>query len=457
MSTAILEPTHDYEAERLLEESRARTGTAFDRREVVVEGLVAVTLAAVALAMAVLSPGDGTVSVATSVVLILLYAAARQVGFEIATGYTCPVILVLVPMLFLLPPQLVPAHVAAGLLVGALVSRSRGRRMGARAVLAVGLSWHAVGPALVFVVAGVTSPDLADWPVYIMALGAMFVTDAVVSAFADRVGLGVPLRAMIRPALWVYAVDAALAPIGFLCAYLAADAAVGVLLVIPLIALLWLFARERTWRIDQAIELSGAYRGTALLLGDVVEYDHDYTGSHSRDVVELALAVGVRMRLSAAQLRNLEFGALLHDVGKIAVPKSIINKPGPLNDAEWEIMRRHTIEGQRMLDSVGGVLTRVGEIVRASHEDYDGTGYPDRLAGDEIPIEARICAACDAFNAMTTDRAYRPAMSEPEALAELERCAGTQFDPHVVAALQPIISTSRSAPARVHAAVAALT
>ena len=456
MSTAILEPTHDYEAERLLEASRARTGTAFDRREVVVEGLVALTLAAVALAMAVLSPGDGTVSVATSVVLILLYAAARQVGFEIATGYTCPVILVLVPMLFLLPPQLVPAHVAAGLLVGALVSRSRDRRMGARAVLAVGLSWHAVGPALVFVVAGVTSPDLADWPVYIIALGAMFMTDAVVSAFADRVGLGVPLRAMIRPALWVYAVDAALAPIGFLCAYLAADAAIGVVLVIPLIALLWQFARERTWRLDQAIELSGAYRGTALLLGDVVEYDHDYTGSHSRDVVELALAVGVRMRLSAAQLRNLEFGALLHDVGKIAVPKSIINKPGPLNDAEWEIIRRHTIEGQRMLDSVGGVLTRVGEIVRASHEDYDGTGYPDGLAGDAIPIEARICSACDAFSAMTTDRAYRPAMSEPEALAELERCAGTQFDPHVVAALQTVVSTSRSAATHIDAAVAAV-
>jgi HD-GYP domain-containing protein (c-di-GMP phosphodiesterase class II) len=456
MSTAILEPTHEHEAELLLEASRARTGTAFDRREVVVEGLVAVTLAAVAIAMAVLGPRDGTFSVATSVVLILLYAAARQVGFEIATGYTCPVILVLVPMLFLIPPQFVPAHVAAGLLVGALVSRSRGRRMGARAVLAVGLSWHSVGPALVFVVAGVTSPDLADWPVYLLALGAMFITDAVVSSFADRVGLGVPLRAVVRPTLWVYAVDAALAPIGFMCAYLAADAAIGVLLVMPLIGLLWLFARERSRRIDQAIELSGAYRGTALLLGNVVEYDHDYTGSHSRDVVELALAVGQRLRVSPVQQRNLELGALLHDVGKIAVPKAIIDKPGPLNDGEWEIMRRHTIEGQRMLDSVGGMLTRVGVIVRASHEDYDGSGYPDGLAGDAIPIEARICSACDAFSAMTTDRPYRPAMSEPEALAELERCAGTQFDPRVVTALQMLVSTSRSVAARIDTAVGPL-
>ena len=444
MSTTILEPAHDEDAELLLEASRARLGTPFDRREVVVEGLVAITLAAVAIAMATLMPSDSRFALGTSVLLILLYAAARQVGFEIATGYTCPVILVLVPMLFLLPPQLVPAHVAAGLLVGALVSRSRGRRLGARAVLAVGLSWHAVGPAVVFVVAGVTGPDLADWPVYLLALGAMFVTDAVVSSFADRVGLGVPLRAVIRPTLWVYAVDAALAPVGFLCAYLAVDSPRGVLLVMPLIGLLWLFARERSRRIDQAIELSGAYRGTALLLGNVVEYDHNYTGSHSRDVVELALAVGQRLRLTPAQLRNLEFGALLHDVGKIAVPKEILNKPGPLNDAEWEVMRRHTIEGQRMLDSVGGVLTRVGVIVRASHEHYDGTGYPDRLAGDAIPIEARICSACDAFSAMTTDRAYRNAMSAAEALAELQRCAGTQFDGHVVAALEAFVSTSRS-------------
>ena len=444
MSTTFLTPAQDHEAELLLEAARARTGTKFDRRELVVEGLVAATLAAVALAMAVFLPSDRPFALGTSVVLILLYATARQVGFEIATGYTCPVILVLVPMLFLLPAQLVPAHVAAGLLVGALLSRSRGRRWSARAVLAVGLSWHSVGPALVFVAAGIADPGLADWPVYLLALGAMFATDAVVSSFADRVGLGVPLRAVVRPTLWVYAVDAALAPIGFLCAYLAADTPVGVLLIAPLIGLLWVFARERTRRIDHAIELSGSYRGTALLLGNVLEYDHNYTGAHSRDVVELALAVGKRLALSPAQLRNLEFGALLHDVGKITVPKAIINKPGPLDDDEWAIMRRHTIEGQRMLDSVGGVLTRVGEIVRASHEDYDGSGYPDGLAGDAIPIEARICSACDAFSAMTTDRAYRPAMSENEALEELRHCAGTQFDPRVVVALETLVRTSRS-------------
>ncbi|MEA2134999.1 MAG: hypothetical protein QOC68_2908 [Solirubrobacteraceae bacterium] len=445
MSTAILPPTHDHEAELLLEASRARMGTAFDRRELVVEGFVAFALAAVAVAMAVFL-GDGSFAIGTSLLLVLLYAVARQVGFEIATGYTCPVVLVLVPMLFLLPAQLIPAHVAAGLLLGALVTRARGRRTSARAVLAIGQSWHSVGPALVFVAAGVTTPDLRDWPVYLLALGAMLVTDAAVSSFADRVGLGVSLRTIVRPTLWVYAVDAALAPIGFLCAYLAADSLIGVLLVMPLTGLLWLFARERSWRIDQAIELSGAYRGTALLLGNVVEFDHEYTGSHSRDVVDLALAVGERLRLGPAQLRNLEFGALLHDVGKIAVPKEIINKPGPLDDAEWAVIRRHTLEGQRMLEGVGGALTRVGLIVRASHEDFDGAGYPDGLSGEAIPIEARICSACDAFCAMTTDRAYRSAVSQQEALTELQRCSGTQFDPRVVAALTESVAEAQVCP-----------
>jgi HD-GYP domain-containing protein (c-di-GMP phosphodiesterase class II) len=132
---------------------------------------------------------------------------------------------------------------------------------------------------------------------------------------------------------------------------------------------------------------------------------------------------------------NLEFGALLHDVGKIAVPKEILHKDGPLSEDEWTVMRQHTVEGQRMLETVGGVLGAVGRIVRSSHERWDGKGYPDGLAGEAIPVEARICAASDAFSAMTTDRPYRAAMSLEAAIAELERNAGTQFDPRVVEAL----------------------
>jgi HD-GYP domain-containing protein (c-di-GMP phosphodiesterase class II) len=209
-----------------------------------------------------------------------------------------------------------------------------------------------------------------------------------------------------------------------------------VLLALPMIALLGLFARERQHRVDSTLELSSAYRGTALLLGDVLEADDEYTGIHSRQVVELSLAVADALRLDATARRNTEFGALLHDVGKIRVPSSIIKKPDRLNAAEWEIMRRHTIAGEDMLKQVGGTLTRVGSIVRSSHERYDGEGYPDGLAGEAIPIEARIISACDAYNAMTTDRPYRAALGAAVALEELRRCAGSQFDPVVVAALE---------------------
>jgi len=197
-------------------------------------------------------------------------------------------------------------------------------------------------------------------------------------------------------------------------------------------------SRERETRIEQALELSAAYQGTALLLGDVVEADHAYTGSHSRDVVELSLAVSDDLGLDLEQRRSVEFAALLHDVGKIAVPQEIIDKPGALDDAEWEIMRRHTIEGESMLNRVGGVLADVGRIVRSSHEHYDGSGYPDGLAGEQIPIEARIVTCCDAFSAMTTTRSYRKAMSVEAAVAELNACSGTQFDPEVVRALVAI-------------------
>jgi putative nucleotidyltransferase with HDIG domain len=209
--------------------------------------------------------------------------------------------------------------------------------------------------------------------------------------------------------------------------------------VIPLAAVLAVLSRERQARIDQALELSSAYQGTALLLGDVVEADDAYTGSHSRGVVELSLAVADRLGLDSRQRRNVEFAALLHDVGKIAVPKEIINKPGPLDDEEWKIMHRHTIEGEEMLNRVGGVLAEVGRIVRSSHEHYDGSGYPDGLVGEQIPIEARVVTCCDAFSAMTTTRSYRKALPLQTAIEELRKCAGTQFDPRVAETLEAIV------------------
>jgi HD-GYP domain-containing protein (c-di-GMP phosphodiesterase class II) len=131
--------------------------------------------------------------------------------------------------------------------------------------------------------------------------------------------------------------------------------------------------------------------------------------------------------------------ALLHDVGKIRIPSEIINKPGKLDDAERAIIETHTIEGEEMLERVGGLLGHVGRLVRSCHEHWDGNGYPDRLAGEAIPLVARIVCACDAFSAMTTDRPYRAARTEAEAVEEMVRCAGTQFDPDVVAALARVV------------------
>ena len=125
------------------------------------------------------------------------------------------------------------------------------------------------------------------------------------------------------------------------------------------------------------------------------------------------------MKVDPRDRQTLEFAAMLHDVGKIAIPKEILNKPAKLTDEEFAVMKKHTIEGQYMLDRVGGLLGSVGEIVRSCHERWDGKGYPDGLKGEEIPLAARIVFTCDAYNAMTTDRVYRPALAREEALLEL--------------------------------------
>jgi HD-GYP domain-containing protein (c-di-GMP phosphodiesterase class II) len=177
-----------------------------------------------------------------------------------------------------------------------------------------------------------------------------------------------------------------------------------------------------------------------MLLGDVVEADDAYTGGHSRDVVGLVLAVSDKLGLDSRSRRDAEFAALLHDVGKVRVPAEIINKPGPLDSAERAVINRHTIDGEQMLEKVGGLLGDVGRVVRASHEHWDGSGYPDGLAGEAIPLVARIVTTCDAFSAMTTDRPYRRARSHEQAVAELRACSGTQFDPRVVEALCDVAS-----------------
>ena len=154
-------------------------------------------------------------------------------------------------------------------------------------------------------------------------------------------------------------------------------------------------------------------------------------GEHLHDVAKLATAVGRELDMSPEELDEVARAAELHDVGKVAIPDAILNKPGPLDEAEWSFMRRHTIIGERILLSAPA-LRPVARLVRSSHERWDGSGYPDGLAGEEIPLGARVVAVCDAFDAMTTDRPYRSKRSERSALRELVACASVQFDPRVV-------------------------
>jgi len=428
--------------ERLFARGRARAVTAPSGRERPVEAGAAVAFLAVALAMALLIPSPRSLHASTLAILVAAYVVTCRAKFDLADGYTVPTELILVPMLFLLPTPAVPLVVSISWALGRLIDYATGKTSVRRAFQVFGDCWHAVGPALVLIVAGAQIFSWDEWPVYALALLAQFAFDFAASAARGGLIDGTSPRVGLRLIAPVYALDAALAPIGLLTAFAAIELGPSIcLLVVPLAAVLTVLSHERQVRVDQALELSSAYQGTAMLLGDVVEADDAYTGSHSRGVVDLSLAVSDRLGLDSRQRRNVEFAALLHDVGKIAVPKEIINKAGPLDGAEWKIMRRHTLEGEAMLNRVGGVLTEVGRIVRSSHEHFDGSGYPDGLAGEEIPIEARIVTCCDAFSAMTTTRSYRKAMPEGVALTELHACVGTQFDPEVVAALAQIVAS----------------
>lgn len=421
--------------EQLFAQGRERAVAPAHGRERAVELWVAAAFLVAAGALATIAASPRDLDLGVAAVLAIAYVIACQARFDVADGYTVPTELVLVPMLFLLPTPLVPLIVSVSWVVGRIVEYATGQASVARAFHVLGDSWHAFGPALVLVLAGAQVFDWGDWPVYLLALLAQFAFDYTATALRARLIDGMPPGESLRLLAPVYGLDAALAPIGLLIAFASIEMGPAIpLLAIPLALVLAVLSRERETRIEQALELSAAYQGTAMLLGDVVEADDAYTGSHSRGVVEMSLEVGDRLGLDPRQRRNVEFAALLHDVGKIAVPKEIINKPGPLNDDEWAVMRRHTIEGEAMLSRVGGVLSEVGSIVRSSHEHHDGSGYPDGLSGEEIPIEARIVTCCDAFSAMTTTRSYRKAMPVADAIAELRACSGTQFDPEVVEA-----------------------
>lgn len=187
-------------------------------------------------------------------------------------------------------------------------------------------------------------------------------------------------------------------------------------------------------RFTQSEDPDSPVEAVLAALTTALDSRDQYTSAHSQATVVLARAVGAHLGLGIDALLELERVAALHDVGKLGVPTEIIRKEGPLTELEWDVMRRHPAIGQRILNSVPE-LAWIARAVRHCHERWDGKGYPERLAGEEIPLASRIVFACDAYQAMTSDRPYRPAMDRSDAIRELQDGAGSQFDPQIVQTL----------------------
>jgi putative nucleotidyltransferase with HDIG domain len=419
--------------------ARARTAAAF----AVVGGAAAFAL----------FPTDRPFSWTLFLLLIGGYAVACRVQYEVGTGVAVPTELLLVPMLFLVPAPFVPAGVLLALTLANAADFFRGRMSVDSFAAAAGSAGFVFVPAAALLLLGEPDASPGHWALLPVLLVAQFGGDLVWTSLCEWLALGISPRRIAQPMLTVFAVDALLAPIGLAVAFTAQRSDLAVVFPLSALLLLHRFARDRQAAITGSIELGHAYRGTALLLGDVIEADDADTGVHSRAVAPLTIAVATRLGLSARDLRIAELVALLHDVGKIRIPNSIIHKPGPLSAEERAIVEQHTIEGERMLGTVGGLLAQVGRFVRSHHERWDGAGYPDRLVAEEIPLIARIVCCCDALHAMTNDRAYREALTVAAALDELERCSGTQFDPRVVDALAAVLASEAAADRRTSAAL----
>jgi len=184
-------------------------------------------------------------------------------------------------------------------------------------------------------------------------------------------------------------------------------------------------------RAELYAELERAYLQTVLALANAVDAKDTYTADHAQRLAHMALAVGRELGMNARELEDLRYGAILHDIGKIGIPDAILKKPAKLDAAEWKEMRQHPIIGARILAPVPR-LAGAARIVRHHHERYDGTGYPDGLAGEAIPLGARILTVVDSYSAIVDTRVYKTARSRDEAIAELQKHAGTQFDPRIV-------------------------
>ena len=411
-----------------------------DARERAVVAAFAALYCVAAVVIALVVPSERETSVALVAGLLVAHAAVSRVRFEFGNGFVVPEQLVIVPMLLLGPLPFVPILLAAAGALALLPDFVRGSWSRDRWLNPIADSWPVLVPVLLLGAFAPGPPTLDHAPLYALALAAQLATDFVQTTirnwFLNDVHFGELARAFFGSAR----VDLILSPVALAATLAAADTPIVLAIVLgPLVWLLDNFSKDRAARYAAALELNRAYRGTVMLLSDVLEFEDEYTAQHSRSVVDLVNAVADELGIAPHDRQELEFAAMLHDVGKISIPKEILHKPAALTEREFEVIKHHTIEGQFMLDRVGGLLGRVGEIVRSCHERWDGGGYPDGLSREQIPLPARVVFACDAYNAMTTDRPYRGAMSREDALAELAANTGTQFDPRVIAALTRVV------------------
>jgi HD-GYP domain-containing protein (c-di-GMP phosphodiesterase class II) len=427
--------------EHLVGEARERRKQRMDARERVVDIASALLFLAAAVAIALLVPNERDTELVLTICLVVGIAVVSRVRFEYGDIYASAEELVFVPLVFLAPLPLVPLLAALAAVLATMPEVVRGEWSRERWITSVSDSWFSIGPVLVLAALAPGEISLDHVGVYLLALVATHLADFAWVLTRDRLLHGKPVVEVFRIWAGMGRVSAILETIAFFPALAAAQEPLVLLTIGPTVWLLTVFSRDRSERWSATLELHRAYRGTVMLLVDVVEHDDDYTAEHSRSVVELARGVAQELGMDKYELQELEFAALLHDVGKIAIPKEILHKPAALTDSEFEVMKTHTIEGQFMLDRIGGLLGRVGEIVRSCHERWDGKGYPDGLRGDDIPLPARVVFVCDAYNAMTTTRPYRNALPHEQAVAELVTNAGTQFDPDVVAAMLRVLES----------------
>jgi len=302
--------------------------------------------------------------------------------------------------------------------------------MGQFVIVSLGAGWvYLAMGGRTLVTNGVASPLApADFPAILVPMAAAAIVAALGNLVFVSIGVAVLYSLRIRDALLSAAGYVpsliALAAVGYMIAQVMASSAASLILfVFPLAVAQSLYKRFKS--------LKEAYADTVRSFVGALEAKDTYTHGHSERVADYAMSIGREMELDERSLERLEYSALLHDIGKISLSQVLLNKPGALTDQEMGLMKRHPAEGAEMIGRVPP-LAGLAEYVLQHHEHHDGGGYPLGNAGEQVPLLSRILSVADAFDAMTSDRAYRPALPTDEALRRLRDCSGTQFDPQIV-------------------------